>query len=139
MLVPKSTLTPKRGILPRVRGRGPRVLICDDAPGYRLLTQTVLEEAGFEVAGTAGSWDEAEERAAELRPDVMLLDLWLPEFDEAAIRRVCESADGCLIAVVSALDEERARRMVDGVPGIDMVLSKRESPTVLVEALRRRL
>ena len=120
-------------------GRTPRVLICDDAPGYRLLTQTVLEEAGFEVAGTAASWEEAFERASELRPDVMLLDLWLPEFDEAAIRRVCEQADGCLVAVVSALDEPEARRMVADVPGVDMVLSKRESPTVLVEALRKRL
>lgn len=122
-----------------VTGRSPRVVICDDAPGYRLLTETVLTEAGFEVAGVAGDWDEAVRSIMELKPDVVLLDLWLPEFDAAQVARVCEHADGCVVAVVTALSEPEAREKIAGIDGVHLVHSKREPLAALIEALRERL
>jgi two-component system, chemotaxis family, chemotaxis protein CheY len=114
----------------------PRVLICDDAPGFRLLTQTVLEEAGFSVAGVAANWDEAAELAQSERPDAVLLDLWLPTFDRDGIVRVRDAAPGALLAVVSSLSAEEVGRTVAGIDGIDLLLSKRDSPDSLVTALR---
>src|SRR5689334_15151898 len=93
----------RSGILQEVATEQPRVLICDDAPGFRLLTQTVLEEAGFAIAGVAADWDEAEGLAASQSPDAILLDLWLPTFDKERIAAVRAAAPSALLAIVSSL------------------------------------
>jgi CheY-like chemotaxis protein len=116
----------------------PRVLICDDAPGFRLLTQTVLEEAGFAIAGVAADWDEAVSLAASQAPDAILLDLWLPTFDKGGIMRVRDAAPSAVLAIVSSLATDETHRSVDGIDGIDLVLSKRDPPDRLVAALRGR-
>jgi DNA-binding response OmpR family regulator len=116
----------------------PRVLICDDAPGFRLLTQTVLEEAGFGIAGVAADWDEAEELAASESPDAILLDLWLPTFDKERIARVRAAAPSAVLAIVSSLATDETRQSVEGIAGIDLILSKRDPPGQLVAALRDR-
>ena len=116
----------------------PRVLICDDAPGFRLLTQTVLEEAGFGIAGVAADWDEAEALAASESPDAILLDLWLPTFDKDRIARVRAAAPGATLAIVSSLATTEALSAVEGIDGIDLILSKRDPPNQLVAALRER-
>src|SRR3954466_853630 len=102
----------------------PRVLICDDAPGFRLLTQTVLEEAGFGIAGVAADWDEAERLATTAAPDAILLDLWLPTFDKDRIAAVRAAAPAALLAIVSSLATDETERAVEGVSGIDLILSK---------------
>ena len=116
----------------------PRVLICDDAPGFRLLTQTVLEEAGFAIAGVAADWDEAEHLAATESPDAILLDLWLPTCDNERIAAVRDAAPSARLAIVSSLAIDETQRSVDGIDGIDLVLSKRDPPGHLVAALRAR-
>src|SRR6185503_17962009 len=66
----------------------PRVLICDDAAGFRLLTRTVLADAGFDVIGAAEDWDEAIAMATDGQPDAIVLDLWLPTFDRTRVEAV---------------------------------------------------
>jgi DNA-binding NarL/FixJ family response regulator len=59
-----------------------RILIVDDQPllrtGFRLILE---EEADLEVVGEAGDGQQAIERAAELRPDVVLMDIRMPRLD----------------------------------------------------------
>jgi DNA-binding response OmpR family regulator len=117
----------------------PRLLVCDDAPGFRLLVQTVFEDGGFDVAGNAATWDEAESLAHELTPEAILLDLWLPIFDPAGIARVRAAAPSAVLAVVSSLSSGEVTDLVAGIEGIDLVLSKREPPERMVSALRERL
>ena len=75
------------------------VLVVDDHPSFRATAQAVLEAEGFVVVGEAASGPEALERAAELRPDVVLLDVQLPGLDgfEVAARL---GANGSRPAVV---------------------------------------
>jgi CheY-like chemotaxis protein len=117
----------------------PRLLVCDDAPGFRLLVQTVFEDGGFAVAGNAGTWEEAEALAHELTPEAILLDLWLPVFDPTGIVRVRAAAPGAVLAVVSSLSAGEVSDLVEDIAGIDLVLSKREPPERMVEAVRGRL
>jgi CheY-like chemotaxis protein len=114
----------------------PRLLVCDDAPGFRLLVQTVFEDAGFSVSGTAGSWDEAAAQAAALAPDAILLDLWLPMFERDGVTRVRAAAPGALLVVISSLSTAEASDLVTGIAGIDLVLSKRDPPNELVRGVR---
>ncbi|MEA2284792.1 MAG: hypothetical protein QOJ21_835 [Solirubrobacteraceae bacterium] len=56
-----------------------RVVLCDDAPGFRALMRYSLEEdPGFRVVGEAADGEAGVEVVADLRPDVVLLDLSMP-------------------------------------------------------------
>lgn len=57
------------------------VLIVDDHPSFRGTARALLESEGFEVVGEAADGASAIEAAESLRPDVILLDVYLPDID----------------------------------------------------------
>jgi DNA-binding NarL/FixJ family response regulator len=61
--------------------RRPRVLLVDDSGLFRRVARQVLAAAGFDVVGDAGDGSSALRLAAELSPDVVLLDVQLPDLD----------------------------------------------------------
>ena len=61
------------------------VLIVDDHPGFRASARMLLEAEGFDVVGEAGDGRSGLDAAAELRPDVVLLDIQLPDMDGFAV------------------------------------------------------
>ena len=83
----------------------PTVLIVDDHPTFRATAHALLEAEGFDVVGEAADGASALEEAERLRPDVILLDVQLPDIDgfEVAARL---SADGLetRIVLVSSRD-----------------------------------
>ena len=58
----------------------PTVLVVDDDPDIRQVLELMLRDEGYRVA-LAADGDEALERVAEERPDLVLLDLWMPGMD----------------------------------------------------------
>jgi DNA-binding NarL/FixJ family response regulator len=64
-----------------------RVLIVDDHAGFRRLARTLLELEGFEVAGEAATGRDAVEMVATVQPDVVLLDIHLPDVNGFAVCR----------------------------------------------------
>ena len=59
----------------------PTLLIVDDHPSFRATARLLLEAEGFAVVGEAANGAEALTQAAALRPDVVLLDVNLPDID----------------------------------------------------------
>jgi DNA-binding NarL/FixJ family response regulator len=57
------------------------VLIVDDHPSFRSTARALLEAEGFEVVGEAADGAEALAKARELHPEVVLLDVQLPDLD----------------------------------------------------------
>ena len=71
-----------RSSLPPVSTPHIRVLLCDDVQAFRALVRFSLEdEPGIEVVGEAANGFEGIRMATELQPDVIMLDLSMPEFD----------------------------------------------------------
>jgi len=85
-----------------------RILIADDHPIVRDGLSAVLEtQADFAIVGEAASGAQAVEQAAALHPDVILLDLELPELDGVAALRAIRAADPTMkVIIFTAFDTD---------------------------------
>jgi len=83
------------------------VVVCDDVPELRRLARTVLEEGGeMQVVGEAADGREALEVIERLQPDVVVLDLSMPELDGLeAIPIIHQVAPDTQICVFSGFEE----------------------------------
>src|SRR5918999_4935349 len=81
------------------------VLIVDDHPGFRAAARRLLELEGYVVVGEAADGMTALDAARELRPEVVLLDVQLPDIDGF---EVCQrlSTNGHMPAVVLTSSRE---------------------------------
>lgn len=85
-----------------------RVLIADDHPVFRSGLRALLNlEEGYEVAGEAGTGKEAVSLALELQPDVVVMDLRMPEFDGVeATRRIVRDSPHIAVVVLTMFDDD---------------------------------
>jgi two-component system, OmpR family, KDP operon response regulator KdpE len=93
---------------------GARVLVVDDEPAILRAVQTNLSGHGFRV-DTAASGQEALDAAARFRPDLVLLDLGLPDMDGLDVIRSLRGRGPTPIVVLSARGAER-----DKVAALDL-------------------
>ena len=84
-----------------------RVLIVDDAAFMRKMLGDVLAKGGHEVIGEGANGVEAITQFQSLRPDIMTLDITMPEKDGlAALREILTIEPGAKIVMCSALGQE---------------------------------
>jgi len=89
-----------------------RLLLVEDNEVYRSSLELLLGlREGFEVVGSVGAGDAAADAAAELQPDVVVMDYRLPGIDGAAATRAVVASSGaavvCLTAEATADERER--------------------------------
>ncbi|MEV4354668.1 ANTAR domain-containing response regulator [Nonomuraea sp. NPDC003707] len=135
-----------------------RVVIAEDEALIRLDLKEMLQEDGYVVVGEAGDGEQAIRLAAELRPDLVILDVKMPVLDgiSAAERIAAERIAPCLILTAFSQRDlvERARdagamaylvkpfTKADLVPAIEMAVSRHEEMVALaseVSSLSERL
>lgn len=85
---------------------GKTVLIVDDHPSFRASARRMLEADGFEVVEEAADGAAALASFHRLRPELVLLDVRLPDVDGFEVARRLLDADGCIpqIVLVSSHD-----------------------------------
>lgn len=113
-----------------------RVLIIDDHALFRVGLQGLLEQRGIEVADAVASGIEGLQRAAELRPDIVLLDLRMPEMGGLAVlEKLRENEPGIPVVMLTTSNEETdlIKSLRSGAQGY---LLKDMEPDELVSALR---
>jgi DNA-binding NarL/FixJ family response regulator len=81
------------------------VLIVDDHPSFRASARLLLESEGYEVVGEAVDGSAGLLTAAELEPELVLLDVQLPDMDGFEVaRRLTHGGGGPAVVLVSSRD-----------------------------------
>jgi DNA-binding NarL/FixJ family response regulator len=85
-----------------------RIVLVDDQPLIRASLQMVVTDApDLTVVGEAGDGAEAVRLAAELRPDVVVMDIRMPGMDGVeATRRVLEADGACRVLMLTTFDDD---------------------------------
>jgi len=113
-----------------------RVLIIDDHALFRVGLQGLLEQRGIEVADAVASGIEGIQRAEELRPDIVLLDLRMPDMGGLEVlKKLRENEPGIPVVMLTTSNEETdlIKSLRSGAQGY---LLKDMEPDELVSALR---
>ena len=111
------------------------ILLADDHPMIRTAIEVLLRNTEFEIIGTAATGDEAFALLAQLRPEIMLLDLHMPGGSGMeVIRRLDGNADAPPIVVLTAAIDDSSLMEARSLGVRGMVL-KNSDPAYLLECL----
>lgn len=80
---------------------GKRVLVTDDAMYMRVILKNILTQNGFEVAGEASNGKEAVRLYQDLKPDIVTMDIIMPEMDGIVALKEIRKLDPDAVVVVS--------------------------------------
>jgi DNA-binding NarL/FixJ family response regulator len=82
------------------------ILIVDDDERFRDIARTLLEAEGFKVVGETGGGNASLALARDLEPDVVLLDVHLPDIDGFEVAEKLAAEGNCPAVVLTSTREE---------------------------------
>ena len=83
------------------------ILICDDAAFMRMMIKDILTKNGYNIVGEAENGAKAVEKYAELKPDLVLMDITMPERDGIEALKKIKAADAnASIIMCSAMGQQ---------------------------------
>jgi len=113
------------------------VLICDDADFMRTMVGEILRRAGFEVVGEAETGLQAIERYKQLRPDLVTMDIVMPDLGGIeAVREICKYDPHAKILMCSAMGQQALVHEAIEAGAKDFVV-KPFQPSHVLEAVQR--
>jgi two-component system chemotaxis response regulator CheY len=113
------------------------VLVCDDAIFMRTMISDILTQAGFEVVGEAESGTQAVERYHALKPDLVTMDIVMPDMGGIeAVREICKTDPEAKILMCSAMGQQAL--VVEAIQaGAKDFVVKPFQPSRVLEAVQR--
>lgn len=117
----------------------PSVLIVDDALFMRMMIKDILSKDGFEIVGEAENGVEAVKKYAELKPDLVTMDIVMPEMDGIeAVRNIVKIDPEARVLMCSAMGQQPL--VVEALEaGAKDFIIKPFQPAKVVEAVRKAL
>ncbi len=86
---------------------GKNILICDDAAFMRMMIKDILTKNGYTIAGEAENGIKAVEKYSEVRPDLVMMDITMPEMDGIQALKKIKSMDGSATVIMcSAMGQQ---------------------------------
>lgn len=84
-----------------------RILIVDDAAFMRMMIKDILTKNGFEVVGEAADGAQAVEKYKELKPDLVTMDITMPEMDGiTALKEIKSYDESAKVIMCSAMGQQ---------------------------------
>jgi two-component system chemotaxis response regulator CheY len=116
---------------------GQRVLVCDDAIFMRTMIGDILTSAGYEVIGEAETGLQAIERYRDLRPDLVTMDIVMPDMGGIdAVREIVKEDPNAKILMCSAMGQQAL--VVEAIQaGAKDFVVKPFQPSRVLEAVQR--
>jgi len=112
-----------------------RILLADDHPMIRTAIEVLLRDTGFELAGTAATGAEALSIVGGIDPDILLVDLEMPEVGGMEVIRKLRAGSGALrIVILTAAIDDPSLMEAKALRVQGMVL-KNSDPAYLLECL----
>ena len=114
-----------------------RVLVCDDAIFMRTMISDILSGAGYEVVGEAETGVQAIERYRSLRPDLVTMDIVMPDMGGIdAVREIVKEDANAKILMCSAMGQQAL--VVEAIQaGAKDFVVKPFQPSRVLEAVQR--
>jgi two-component system chemotaxis response regulator CheY len=114
-----------------------RVLIVDDAAFMRMMIKDILEKNGFEVIGEANNGVKAVEMYKKDKPDVVTMDITMPDMDGIeAVRQIKAFDPGAKVIMCSAMGQQTMVMDAIRAGARDFIVKPFQSDRVL-EAIRK--
>lgn len=83
------------------------ILVCDDAAFMRMMIKDILTKNGYNVAGEAENGLKAIEKYKEVNPDLVLMDITMPEMDGIqALKEIKKVDSGAKVIMCSAMGQQ---------------------------------
>ena len=83
------------------------IMICDDAAFMRMMIKDILTKNGYEIAGEAENGVKAVEKYNETKPDLVLMDITMPEMDGIeALKKIKASDPSASVIMCSAMGQQ---------------------------------
>lgn len=83
------------------------ILVCDDAAFMRMMIKDILSKNGYNIVGEAENGAKAVEKYVETKPDLVLMDITMPEMDGIqALKKIKETDPGAKIIMCSAMGQQ---------------------------------
>jgi two-component system chemotaxis response regulator CheY len=116
---------------------GHRVLVCDDAIFMRTMISDILSGAGYDVVGEAETGVQAIERYKELKPDLVTMDIVMPDMGGIdAVREIVKGDPNAKILMCSAMGQQAL--VVEAIQaGAKDFVVKPFQPSRVLEAVQR--
>lgn len=113
------------------------VLICDDAIFMRTMISDILQQSGFEIVGEAESGVQAIERYKQVRPDLVTMDIVMPDMGGIdAVREIVAFDANAKILMCSAMGQQAL--VVEAIQaGAKDFVVKPFQPSRVLEAVQR--
>lgn len=114
-----------------------RILIVDDAMFMRGMLRGILEQNGYEVVGEASNGIEAIEKYKELKPDLVTMDITMPDMTGlVAVKAIREIDSDARVIMCSAMGQNTMVMEAMRNGALDFIIKPFQASAVL-EALRR--
>ncbi len=115
------------------------VLIVDDLTFIKIVLRDILEKSGFHVIGEASNGKQAVAMYQERHPDVVLMDITMPDMDGlTALKKIREVDPAAKVIICSALGQQRLIVQAIQLGAKDFIVKPFQPPRV-VSALKKAL